>query len=504
MTEKKTGFDLAAALGAVSNLGTSAQEGRKQIEYVDIALMDEDARNFYQLSDVEKLAANIQLFGLQQPLVIRPNPETEGRYIIVSGHRRFAALRLLAKENAGKFGQAPCIVERAEISPALEELRLIYANSDTRKMSSAELNRQTQRVEELLYQLKEEGHEFPGRMRDHVAEACKVSKSKLARLKVIREKLIEELCGPYKENVLNESEAYAFAQLPADHQRKIYAAELKKNGHLRWINQVRIESRGKLLAQIAGRACKKSPGETCSNVDGKFAHLTGSSYSYDNCQSKCCAKCEKLGTCKNACPKLAEKIKVLKADAKEQRKQEQLAQEERDRSVIAEIQKYWNRFGEARAMADKSIKECAKAMGIDVYALGNEDEVMAKECLEFKFKTSTYLPYGYSCYLSEVQRYVRIADLLGCSLDYLLCRTDVREMAGLPQPVGQLVFAGWMPGGTTPADPCDVVAEFDLGETRSKKLCRWTGREFTFPNGSKIDLEPIKWMALPADEEESV
>lgn len=40
-----------------------------------------------------------------------------------------------------------------------------------------------------INELKEEGVEFPGRMRDHVAEACKVSKSKIARLKVIREGL---------------------------------------------------------------------------------------------------------------------------------------------------------------------------------------------------------------------------------------------------------------------------------------------------------------------------
>ena len=46
---------------------------------------------------------------------------------------------------------------------------------------------QLRTVHPLLYQLREEGYEFPGRMRDQVAAACKVSAPKLARLKVIRE-----------------------------------------------------------------------------------------------------------------------------------------------------------------------------------------------------------------------------------------------------------------------------------------------------------------------------
>lgn len=90
-------------------------------------------------------------------------------------------------------------MERGEgVSPAMAELRLIYANADTRQLSSADIVKQAERVETLLYQLKEEGVAFPGRMRDHVAQACKISKSKLARLKVIQENLIPlwaGLCG---------------------------------------------------------------------------------------------------------------------------------------------------------------------------------------------------------------------------------------------------------------------------------------------------------------------
>ena len=93
-------------------------------------------------------------------------------------------------------------------------------------MTSAEISRQAERVEMLLYQLKAEGVSFPGRMRDHVAEACKVSCSKLARLKVIREKLSADWSARYQADKLNETTAYALAQMPSDEQAMRWCVRL--------------------------------------------------------------------------------------------------------------------------------------------------------------------------------------------------------------------------------------------------------------------------------------
>ena len=155
----------------VFKLDTSAPT-REQIEYIDIDKIDGDARNFYELSGLEALAANIELCGLQQPIRVRTSTNKPSRVVIISGHRRKAALQMLVDEGKAQFREVPCIREESPKSWALQELRLIYANSDTRKLSSADLAKQAERVEELLYQLKEEGMEFPGRMRDHVAQAC--------------------------------------------------------------------------------------------------------------------------------------------------------------------------------------------------------------------------------------------------------------------------------------------------------------------------------------------
>ena len=53
-------FKLGDALRGVSDFGT----GREQIEYIRLNLIDSDPNNFYQLSDIDQLADNIELCGL--------------------------------------------------------------------------------------------------------------------------------------------------------------------------------------------------------------------------------------------------------------------------------------------------------------------------------------------------------------------------------------------------------------------------------------------------------
>ena len=149
-------FDLADVLKGVPNLGTS----KKQLEYIKRELIDPDPNNFYSLTGIEELAANIQLCGLQQPILVRPIDGV--RYMVVSGHRRRAAIELLAEDEPEKWEEISCLVERDEASPELQQLRLIYANANTRTMTGAELAEQAAQVEKLLYQLKEQGYEFPG------------------------------------------------------------------------------------------------------------------------------------------------------------------------------------------------------------------------------------------------------------------------------------------------------------------------------------------------------
>lgn len=452
MSDTKKGFDLASVLKNVSELDTFSRE---QIEYIDVDLIDRDPANFYELSEVDALAANIELIGLQQPLRVRANPDDPSRVTIVSGHRRHAAIQKLIADGREDLREVACIREQASTSPALQELRLIYANSDTRRMTSSDISKQAERVEALLYQLKEEGYEFPGRMRDHVAEACKVSKTKLARLKMIREKLHQNWQPAYQEGKLNESVAYALSQLPVEDQLTIWSSFTERGKDFRQIYEYMISRISARFKQIAKGAEKSACVGGCKNLEQKRMKAASvGDYTGIYCD-KCCGKCPDLAKCKYSCPKCATHKGQLKADAKAQKQQEKIAEEERQRSLIEQVQDLWVRFGVARRNAVKSVSEVYGLLGKTYYSGYDKKLYEDREQCLGEMKPTTSLPYGANTTLSDIDGLIKVADLFGVSLDYLLCRTPNPVMNdAAPQAVesspADLPSAVWYPASVEP------------------------------------------------------
>lgn len=491
------GFNLADVLSGVSTMDTGSNAGQKQIEYIEEDRIFCDERNFYALDGIEELAANIELVGLQQPILVRRDPDSESGYVIVSGHRRMTAIRTILKpENPKQWERIPCIVDGSCESAAMQELRLIYANASTREKSSSDKAKEVERVQALLYQLKEEGVAFPGRMRDHVAEACNVSRTRIARLNVITTHLIPGIKKFWENGTVSESVAYMLAQMPEDDQN-LMLDQVKKDGRLYQSTLDVWKRRLDSVSKFKSKSCSE-----CDHIEVLRRRVVKSDqYSYVDCAGvKCCSECRKLASCKDACPKLAERVKQLKLDAKELKLQEQAEREERERPKVQRIMTLWNRFGEARARADKSVEECFHALD-RYYSDSSEEEVVQRECLEGKFHAETKLPYGYCCYLGDVERYVKIADLLDVSIDYLLCRTD-NPQGFCQQPEGQLAICGWMPGGTYPRESGDVAAVFDAGAgVILKKICYYADGQFFFKkSGAVINAKCVKWLQLPQDE----
>lgn len=331
MAKATKGFDLGDVLAGV--LPVSGSDTREQISYIELGLIDEDKANFYSVDGIDELAANIELIGLQQPLRVRENPDMPGRYLIVSGHRRRRALWILYEENPEKWGKAPCIVEQSAGSAALQELRLIYANADTRRMSSADLAQQAERVERLLYQLKEEGYEFPGRMRDHVAQACQVSATKLATLKVIREKLAACWTQAYENGTLAESVAYALARQPLWIQQTMN--RVKKDPTAAAVDRIgAIMQAGNdyKCTGLTGPGCR-----VCTHGDAFLRHDLEDFCSPCKGQT-CCLKCDKATRDWFPCDRMCSKAKAKRSAANAAEKEKQAEKErKKKRQLLEEI-----------------------------------------------------------------------------------------------------------------------------------------------------------------------
>lgn len=490
--------------------------GREQIEYIDVDLLDRDPNNFYDLSQLDALADNIATVGLQQPVRVRDGQD--GHVVIVSGHRRTVAIRKLVEEGRTDLREVPCIREKSAGSAALQELRLIYANSDTRDLSSSEISRQADRVRALLYQLQEEGHEFPGRMRDHVAEACKISRTKLARLDAIRNNLAPNIRKAYwegpKDKSLTESTAYELSRLPVEVQNGIvsaYATYCGSNSYgLRYLSADTVTQIAKEAEEIRARKTKCPCGGNCTYQEGQIARVmerrVKNKWCYNPCSGKCCGSCSSLESCKEACPKMRDKQKALKAQPKAQKQQEAADRQAKERPAVERITALWQRFRAMRERAGLTTKEYFEKIDCPYGrpAHDAEDHEAGR-----KIGAHTELPYGYNVYLSDINRWLTAADALGCSVDYLMMRTDeprtADEVAAAANAcAGQTSLAAWMPGGTTPAAPCDAVADFDLGDGKTLRVtCYWDGEDFLFKKGKEIiNADVVRWLALPEVEKE--
>lgn len=488
-------FDLGELLkGAVPESGTTEE----QIEYIDIGLIDGDENNFYELSDVAALAANIETVGLQQPLRVRTSEADPLRVKIISGHRRRAALEKLVQDGNEKFRRVPVIREQVSGSAALQKLKLIFANSDTRKISSADLAKQVKEVEDCLVQLREEGFDFPGRMRDHVAEVCKVSKTKLANLKVIREKLIPEAKKAWEKGDLNEDPALTLARLPADEQQLIVDVnKARNNGNVKYLYTSTIEHQKRVMDSICSIDCNLNGGK-CANFMGKWQHATDPRY-YGNCQKQCCALCSDLASCRHACPGLASEIRAAKEQKKMDNAKAKAEREERERPDRELLELFWNRFKEAREQAGVSIESIFGPECWDDH--WPTSQIRSFQELESgKISASSGTPfYQYGGQLYHAKQLLQLAKFLDCSLDYLFCRTDEPNPAQVKMEV-----PADKPTWRTDAPPEGAVVlgkfQTDGGKFLHKTVCYRDGKYY-FDRNSSLDvaLPCAGWILLPED-----
>lgn len=365
-------FSLADYIVDAPETGERQQE---RLEYIPFEQIIPDPNNGYSMDGIEDLARNISMVGLRDPL--RVYPVDGGGYMISSGHRRHAAIGMVMESNPESFKIGiPCIIDRAEDSPAVREFKLLMANMDNRKMSDADLSQQLLRVQEVCRQLEDEGFKLKGRARDWVAEMAGVSRTKVGTLQAIRNNLEPELLASFDRGELNTAVANELQKLPADFQLRIvrvvgkgltmgmvkYAREWYEKGK-RW---------DPCLSCPDGRACRRGDvflkhdleyqsdacfGETCCLTCRKG--LT----KYMPCQRRC-AKCEALrkedrDAIKEAkAKKEAEKLAIIKAETTESAKRIRKALNAANISDVVKVTmnnwRYCGEFtaGEIRDMAD--------------------------------------------------------------------------------------------------------------------------------------------------------
>ena len=263
--------------------------------------------------------------------------------------------------------------------------------------------------------------EFPGRMRDHVAEACQISKSKLARLKVIREHLHQDLQRDWEAGAFSDQAAYALARMP---ERMQQAFRLKPGKHEFGGDQCEkiLEARGSYANPQPNRF-NGEPCKNCTNGDNFLLHDVREQYGYNLCKGEqCCKSCPNRFNCKFICSPAAKEKADRDAAQAERQANDEADRRKRSDEILEEAEVFWGRVNALCIQSGADLQAVAKKLIPYSYQSSAIPKIVDKT-----FDGMLYSDHELG--LDLVKNLTDVCTMLGCSADALL---------GLPSSSGQV------------------------------------------------------------------
>ena len=242
---KKHSGGLGNFLNAMTQTAEKNEVAEEKIIYLDIDEIETNPQNFYGLRNIEELAGLISVSKLIEPLTVIK--KSDGKYKLISGHRRRAAVQKLLEDGIYTERKLPCIIktpekirieqESGEViefdEDAVEMLNLIASNRGQREERTLEEKLQEvkylEKFARAIYNQKEKRRR--GRFVNFFAEEIlNISKSQLLRMNAL-EKLTPKLKQAIDNGKISETAALEIATLSAQEQEnwleKILAGAVK-------------------------------------------------------------------------------------------------------------------------------------------------------------------------------------------------------------------------------------------------------------------------------------
>lgn len=492
-------FDVSSIFAQQVQAVSKSDTGRELMQ-VDIDDLVSNDANFYAVDEdkLEELKNSIALSGIMDPPTVTRTED--GKYRLISGHRRTAAVRALVAEGREDLRSVPVFV-RSPKSAAMEELELIMANSTARVLTSAEISQAAQRVERLLYDLKEQGVEFPGRMRDHVAEACNVSKTKLANLHMIEENLTSDFKAQWAAGKLPDATALELARCDFTLQDRLYDAfaRTKEFPTSAGIVQVR-ELAEKGATWHPSNRFRCPDGKWCPNSrdDSTLRHDATCGSWMPPCKGElCCMDCEygaKARGCYDVCDQMCSKAKQYRTDknADEKRKEED-AKEKKQRVYRAGVQR-------KAARLVKAIDAAGLADGTKLtFANHAADKTVEKIRAYANGDFGNDYFYGTDVLDPDAKHVPELCEKLKCSADYLLGLTDELQTVSKSDTLLWRTDTDYPDGQVLLLLDIEGRKNYDVDTALGGELCVYDAGLLT-DNGPHV----LRWLPLPPEEEGSI
>lgn len=191
---------------------------------IDINEIEENENNKYSITNIDELVEAIRTVGgLEQNLEVMKTPN--GKYKLLTGHRRLKALHILADEDK-KYQYAPCKVTTLDsvnlpVSDLSKEKYLInITNSTQRDMTDADKYNQYQDLREVYTEARNNGFVLSEKMRVLIANDMKVSPAQVGKMDYINNNATDELKEQLTNNEVSIAAANEIAHLDETEQSK--------------------------------------------------------------------------------------------------------------------------------------------------------------------------------------------------------------------------------------------------------------------------------------------
>ena len=202
---------LNSLMNAQSQTATPAGQ-QMQVVMIPSRNIIPNPENFeiYTLGDMENLRDDIRQNGLRQPLEVIPMEDETDCYMLISGHRRWAACGILSTLGDTRFDSLPCLIRESH-GKLDDRIALITANATARDLTDGERLAQYEALKDALTKKKAAG-QLEGKVRDEVCRILGLSTGAAARLNVIASCENEIIKERLKSGKIGLMEAYRSAQ----------------------------------------------------------------------------------------------------------------------------------------------------------------------------------------------------------------------------------------------------------------------------------------------------
>ena len=191
-------------------------------------LMPNPKNEAYRTDNIDELAAMIDLTQRIEPLIVKPLPEEEGKYMILSGHRRRLAQMYRLEHGMTDDPRVPTIT-REIVNPLeeiidddeMETLNIVFPNKGSRRnLSPVEEAAEIALVKPIIrkiYEHQKEHGETAGKFRTFFANILGISETTLARKEAIG-KLSDTAKEAVEEGRITATAAAELSKLEKDEQ----------------------------------------------------------------------------------------------------------------------------------------------------------------------------------------------------------------------------------------------------------------------------------------------